>query len=139
MHACLSSHPSMHAHELTLSAELARLRGAGFGALVLKDACGGDERPPKKARPNGDAARPVLPATAQLARRVLVFHRGAGVLQKTSFFLEEKLDFLCQLLRKGKLGPHRVSCHAQVPPPRAATLVCSPPRAPRSSTKSSPR
>ena len=31
---------------------------------------------------------------AQLARRVLVFHRGAGVLQKTSFFLEEKLDFL---------------------------------------------
>ena len=53
---------------------------------------------------------------------------------------EEKLDFLCQLLRKGKLGPHKVSCHAQVPPPpRAATLVCSPPRAPRSSIKSSPR
>ena len=30
---------------------------------------------------------------AQLARRVLVFHRGAGVLQKTSFFLEEKLEW----------------------------------------------
>ena len=43
---------------------------------------------------------------------------------------EEKLDFLCQLLRKGKLGPHRVSCHAQVPPPprgypRPLTTPCS--------------
>ena len=29
---------------------------------------------------------------AQLARRVLVFHRGAGVAQMTSYFLEEKFD-----------------------------------------------
>ena len=28
---------------------------------------------------------------AQLARRVLVFHRGAGVAQMTSFFLDEKV------------------------------------------------
>lgn len=35
---------------------------------------------------------------AQLARRVLVFHRGAGVAQMTSFFLEEKLDMLIDRL-----------------------------------------
>ena len=34
---------------------------------------------------------------AQLARRVLVFHRGSGVAQTTSFFLEEKLDMLIDL------------------------------------------
>ena len=35
---------------------------------------------------------------AQLARRVLVFHRGAGVAQMTSYFLEEKIDMLIDRL-----------------------------------------
>ena len=35
---------------------------------------------------------------AQLARRVLVFHRGAGVAQLTSYFLEEKFDMLIDRL-----------------------------------------
>ena len=35
---------------------------------------------------------------AQLARRVLVFHRGSGLVTKTSFFLEEKLDMLLDRL-----------------------------------------
>lgn len=35
---------------------------------------------------------------AQLARRVLVFHRGSGLVTKTSFFLEEKLDMLLDKL-----------------------------------------
>jgi len=36
--------------------------------------------------------------SAQLARRVLVFHRGSGLVTNTSFFLEEKLDMLLDRL-----------------------------------------
>ena len=35
---------------------------------------------------------------AQLARRVLVFHRGSGVAQMTSYFFEEKIDMLIDRL-----------------------------------------
>ena len=35
---------------------------------------------------------------AQLARRVLVFHRGSGVAQCSSYFIEEKLDFLLDFI-----------------------------------------
>ena len=37
-------------------------------------------------------------SAAQLARRVLVFHRGTSVLQKTACFFEEKLDMLLDQL-----------------------------------------
>ena len=44
---------------------------------------------------------------AQLARRVLVFHRGAGVETKRAFFFEEKLDML---LDKLFTDPFRMCC-----------------------------
>ena len=52
---------------------------------------------------------------AQLARRVLVFHRGAGVARMTSCFFEEKFDMLIDRLftdpfRRG--GPPPIQTHS---------------------------
>ena len=57
-------------------------------------------KPKPKPDPEPDQVRhPHLGlSAAQLARRVLVFHRGTSVLQKTACFFEEKLDMLLDQL-----------------------------------------
>jgi len=55
---------------------------------------------------------------AQLARRVLVFHRGTSVLQKTGWFLEEKLDMLLDRLFTDPFRRCWLHCYARLCPSR---------------------